>query len=110
MPETAIKATIIGIRVGSLLSVSIINSHFTTHILNNPMPLHRIFVPPNLYSEEDKQAIATVITEKVYGPLPSFYVVVIFITVEKGDYYVGAEKRDNFVRFAVENMARTFEG
>lgn len=68
------------------------------------MPLHRIFVPPNLYSEEDKSAISAAITD-VYKILPAFYVVVIFITVEKGDYYVGGEKRRDFVRFAVENIA-----
>ncbi|KZP33161.1 hypothetical protein FIBSPDRAFT_773652 [Athelia psychrophila] len=74
------------------------------------MPLHRIFVPRDLYSEQDKQAMTTAITEKVYGRIPAFYVVVLFITVEKGDYYVGAKQRDNFVRFAVENMARYHEG
>lgn len=73
------------------------------------MPLHRIFVPRNLYSEADKQAMATAITEKVYGRIPAFYVVILFVTVDQGDYYVGAEHRNNFVRFAVENMVRSFD-
>ena len=69
------------------------------------MPLHRLFVPPNLYSEADKSAIAAAITG-VYPMLPAFYVVVIFITVEKGDFYVGGKQRHDFVRLAVENIAR----
>lgn len=53
--------------------------------------------------------MATAITEKVYGRIPAFYVVILFVTVDQGDYYVGAEHRNNFVRFAVENMVRSFD-
>ena len=71
------------------------------------MPLHRFYVPPDLYSAEDKSAIASAIT-KVYSQLPAFYVVVLFITVDTESYYVGGERKDNFVRIAVQHIARRF--
>jgi phenylpyruvate tautomerase PptA (4-oxalocrotonate tautomerase family) len=76
------------------------------------MPLHRLYVPPKLYSAEEKSAIADAITKiytEVYN-LPAFYVVVLFISVDKEDYYVGGRRRDNFVRIAVEHMARQLVG
>lgn len=69
------------------------------------MPLHRLYIPPNLYSAEDKGAIADAIT-KVYSHLPAFYVVVLFINVDKEDYYVGGQRRDSFVRISVQHLAR----
>lgn len=69
------------------------------------MPLHRWFVPPGLYSAEDKKAIAAAIRQ-VYGHLPAFYVVTLFINVDEEDYFVGEDNRSNFVRICVENMAR----
>jgi phenylpyruvate tautomerase PptA (4-oxalocrotonate tautomerase family) len=71
------------------------------------MPLHRLYVPPKLYSAEEKSAIAEAIT-KVYSNLPAFYVVVLFISVDKEDYYVGGRRSDNFVRISVEHIARQF--
>ena len=58
------------------------------------MPLHRLFVPyvpHNLYSAEDKLAMAETIT-KVYGHLPPFYVVMVFVNFDSEDYYVGGLK------------------
>jgi phenylpyruvate tautomerase PptA (4-oxalocrotonate tautomerase family) len=71
------------------------------------MPLHRFYVPPSLYSAEEKAAIADAIT-KVYARIPAFYVVVLFINVSKDDYFVGAQKRDNFARIVVHHLARQF--
>lgn len=71
------------------------------------MPLHRLFVPPNFYSDADKEAIADAIT-KCYPMLPPFYVVVLFIDVEKKNYFVGGEHRVDFVRFCIEHIARQF--
>jgi len=71
------------------------------------MPLHRLYVPPNLYSAEDKSAIAEAIT-KVYSMLPAFYVVVLFINVGEEDFYVGGQRNDNFVRISVQHIARNF--
>jgi phenylpyruvate tautomerase PptA (4-oxalocrotonate tautomerase family) len=54
----------------------------------------------NLYSADDKAAIGEVIT-KVYTPLlPTFYVVVLFISVDKADYFVGGKRSNNFVKIA----------
>lgn len=69
------------------------------------MPLHRWFVPPGFYSAEDKKAIAAAIRQ-VYIVLPAFYVVTLFINVEKEDFFVGDDNRDNFVRICVEHMAK----
>jgi phenylpyruvate tautomerase PptA (4-oxalocrotonate tautomerase family) len=71
------------------------------------MPLHRLYVPPNLYSAEDKAAIAEAITE-VYARLPAFYVVVLFIDISKESYFVGGKRNERFVRIAVQHIARQF--
>jgi len=71
------------------------------------MPLHRLYVPPKLYSPDDKAAIADAIT-KVYARLPAFYVVVLFISADREDYFVGGKRSDNFVRIAVQHIARQF--
>jgi phenylpyruvate tautomerase PptA (4-oxalocrotonate tautomerase family) len=71
------------------------------------MPLHRLFVPPNLYSVDDKAAIAEAIT-KVYASLPAFYVVVLFIDIDNENYFVGGRRNERFVRIAVQHIARQF--
>ncbi|KIM79868.1 hypothetical protein PILCRDRAFT_823055 [Piloderma croceum F 1598] len=71
------------------------------------MPLHRLYVPPNLYSAEDKAVIAEAIT-KVYAQLPAFYVVVLFIDIDKENYFVGGKRSERFVRIAVQHIARQF--
>jgi phenylpyruvate tautomerase PptA (4-oxalocrotonate tautomerase family) len=51
------------------------------------MPLHRIYAPPGLLSSEEKATISKELT-KYYtqSGLPAFYVVVLFIDVEEGEY------------------------
>ena len=71
------------------------------------MPLHRLYVPPNLYSAEDKAVIGEAIT-KVYAHLPAFYVVVLFIDISKENYFVGGQRNERFVRIAVQHIARQF--
>ncbi|KAK0243310.1 putative oxalocrotonate tautomerase [Armillaria nabsnona] len=63
------------------------------------MPLHRFYIPVGFYSKEDKAV------QQCYSHLPKFYVVVIFIEVDKENFYVGAEATDNFVRVVVHHMA-----
>lgn len=73
------------------------------------MPLHRWFVPPTLYSREDKAAIAAAITSIYTGlGLPAFYVLVLFVPVDKDDFYVGGKPDDKFVRIGIEHIARQF--
>ena len=75
------------------------------------MPLHRLFVPKDLYSAEDKTAIAQAITA-VYTSapsfLPAFYVVVLFIELEPGNFLVGGKVTERMVRISVEHIARNF--
>ncbi|ESK89184.1 4-oxalocrotonate tautomerase [Moniliophthora roreri MCA 2997] len=68
------------------------------------MPFHRYFVPRGLYTPEEKQALARAITE-VYNRIPPFYVVINFIEIEDGDFYVGGERNNNFVRICVDHLA-----
>ena len=72
------------------------------------MPLHRFYIPRNTYSKEDKAALSEAITS-VYNVLPKFYVVVLFIEVDKEDYFVGGKSVDNFVRVVVHHYAVTMK-
>ncbi|KAF9025888.1 hypothetical protein BDZ89DRAFT_1114061 [Hymenopellis radicata] len=76
------------------------------------MPLHRFYVPPNLYSAEDKaklaEAITDIYTKRITAPIPAFYVVVLFIDVKQEDYFVGGKPTKDFVRVVVHHLARQF--
>ncbi|KAJ6590855.1 putative oxalocrotonate tautomerase [Mycena sp. CBHHK59/15] len=71
------------------------------------MPLHRFFVPKGMYSQEDKAAIAAAVTA-VYSMLPPFYVVILFIDIDPANFFVGGKSTGNFLRIAVEHIARQF--
>ncbi|KAF9058886.1 putative oxalocrotonate tautomerase [Rhodocollybia butyracea] len=68
------------------------------------MPFHRFYCSPNLYTKEEKQAIAQAIV-KFYANLPPFLVIVNFIEVEKDNFYVGGESTDRFLRINVQHSA-----
>jgi phenylpyruvate tautomerase PptA (4-oxalocrotonate tautomerase family) len=75
------------------------------------MPLWQIFHPTDAYTPEDKKVLANRITalyEK--SNLPKFYVVTVFHPVPADSIYVGGEPRSNFVRFKIDQMARTMSG
>ncbi|KAJ7595336.1 putative oxalocrotonate tautomerase [Mycena floridula] len=72
------------------------------------MPLHRIYAPPGLYSDDEKAALAEAIT-RTYLLVPAFYVVVIFVDIPAGSYFVGGKPAERFVRFTIEHFARNFE-
>ncbi|KAE9404793.1 hypothetical protein BT96DRAFT_916673 [Gymnopus androsaceus JB14] len=73
------------------------------------MPFHRWYCSPNLYTKEEKQAIATAITG-IYSPvLPAFYVTINFIEVDKDNYFVAGEPTDRFLRIEVQHLARSIE-
>ncbi|KAG7448806.1 uncharacterized protein BT62DRAFT_929884 [Guyanagaster necrorhizus] len=73
------------------------------------MPLHRFYVPPNLYSDEDKQTLSKAITNQYTRTgLPEFYVVVLFVEVPRQGYFVGGKATDNFVRVVVHHLAKQF--
>ncbi|KAK0461610.1 putative oxalocrotonate tautomerase [Desarmillaria tabescens] len=71
------------------------------------MPLHRFYIPAGFYSKEDKAAVVRAV-QQCYPHIPKFYVVVIFIEVDKENFYVGGEATDNFVRIVVHHMATHF--
>jgi len=75
------------------------------------MPLWQIFHPVDAYTADDKKVLAkriTAIYENI--PIPKFYVVVVFHPVPADLFYVGGESRSNFVRFKIDQMARTLPG
>ncbi|KAF7966841.1 hypothetical protein HWV62_36917 [Athelia sp. TMB] len=71
------------------------------------MPLHRLYTPTGLYSDQDRKDIAAAITD-VYKNLPRFYVVVLFIDISTTHYFVSAENQEQFLRISVEHIARQF--
>ncbi|KAJ4482017.1 putative oxalocrotonate tautomerase [Lentinula aciculospora] len=74
------------------------------------MPFHRFYCSANLYTKEEKQAIARSITN-LYAlvPLPRFYVVVNFIEVGQDDCYVSGEQHAKFLRIHVQHLARNLQ-
>lgn len=75
------------------------------------MPLWKVYHPAGAYSAEDKKALSEVVTSIYAGvPLPKFYVVMLFEEVAPGNCYVGGERNDRFVRFKIDQIARTIPG
>ena len=71
------------------------------------MPLHRIFHPTDAFSAAEKATLSERIT-KLYTDvgLPAFYVVVLFIPIEKDSFFVGGQSTDKFIRIVVQHLAR----
>lgn len=70
------------------------------------MPLWRIFAHPETFSNEQRKELAAAVT-KLYSILPAFYVNVIFIDVKEDQVWIGGEPKKNFVRIAIEQIARS---
>lgn len=71
------------------------------------MPLWTIYHPVDAYTPADRQAMAAAITT-LYPILPKFYVGVVFHAMTPDTLFIGGEPRDNFVRIAVDHIARQF--
>ena len=77
------------------------------------MPLWKVYHPAGAFTAEDKKALAKRGDEGgvLRGiPLPRFYVVFIFEEVAKDSCFVGGEPHNKFVRFKVDQIARTLPG
>ena len=72
------------------------------------MPLWHIYTPVGAYSAEDKKALSTALMSVYveYGEMPKFYVNVLFHEVAEGDFLIGGEPRNNFVRLVAEHIAQ----
>ncbi|KAJ4472945.1 putative oxalocrotonate tautomerase enzyme-domain-containing protein [Lentinula aciculospora] len=68
------------------------------------MPFHCFYCSPNLYTKEEKHAIAKAVTS-FYSILPPFLVIVNFIDVDKDNFYVGGEPNDRYLRINVTQSA-----
>ena len=75
------------------------------------MPLWKVYHPVGAYTAEDKKGLAERITS-VYAsvPIPKFYAVIIFEEIPAGSCFVGGERHDKFVRFRIDQIARTIPG
>lgn len=72
------------------------------------MPLWRIWSHPKTFTPAQRSALAKDITAYyVSRGLPAFYVNVLFIDVDENALYIGGQPKKNFVRIAVEHIART---
>jgi phenylpyruvate tautomerase PptA (4-oxalocrotonate tautomerase family) len=72
------------------------------------MPLWQIYTPVGAYSIKDKKALSAALMS-VYvdrAGLPNFYVNVLFHEVAEGNFFIGAEPRNNFVRLVAVHIAR----
>lgn len=75
------------------------------------MPLWKIYHPVGAFTADEKKAMAERVTE-VYAsiPIPKFYVVLIFEEVAQNSCFVGGEPHQNFIRFKIDQIARTVPG
>ncbi|KAI6170023.1 Tautomerase-3 domain-containing protein [Aphelenchoides besseyi] len=72
------------------------------------MPLHRIFHTPGTFNQAHKDELAKRISD-LYASfgLPPFYVVVLFIPVEKTDFCVDRKQNiKKFIRTGIQHIAR----
>ena len=71
------------------------------------MPLWTIHHTSDAFTAEQKAELADRITKECYPPLPAFYVGIAFQEMRHGSLYIGGQPADNFVRIAVDHIART---
>lgn len=71
------------------------------------MPLWNIHAPEGLYTPEDKQGIATIVTRlyEKYGEMPRFYVSILFHDHPPENFYMGGEPAEKFVRIWMDHIA-----
>lgn len=75
------------------------------------MPLWKVYHPAGAFTAEDKQKLAQQVTEIYAGiPLPKFYVVFVFEEMAEGSCFVGGEPHERFIRFKIDQIARTLPG
>jgi hypothetical protein len=74
------------------------------------MPLWRIYHESAVFTDSQKASLAAAIT-KLYTDigLPAFYTNVIYIPVSASSIYVGGAPAKKFVRFTIEQIARSFK-
>lgn len=77
------------------------------------MPLHVIYYPPNLWTNEEKAELVDRITTIYTNPpaeLPAFWVNVIFRPTPAEDFFIGGRgPSNNYVRIAVDHIARPLD-
>lgn len=72
------------------------------------MPLWRVFSNPSTFDSTQREGLAKAITGLYTNiGLPAFYVNVLFISLDENSLWIGGEKKPNFVRIVVEQIART---
>ena len=68
----------------------------------------KIYHPTGSFTAEDKNILSERITNLYAGiPIPKFYVVTIFEEVAQDSCFVGGEPHSKFIRFKIDQIART---
>lgn len=72
------------------------------------MPFWTIYTPEHTFTAEQKEAIASGVTDgySQFVGIPKFYVVTVFQEVPSESFYVGGKPVDNFVRIVIDHIAR----
>ena|SRR3990167_9653844 len=72
------------------------------------MPLWTVYHSENTLSDADKAALSEKLTD-IYGRvMPRFYVGIVFQEIKANNFFVGGVPAKNFVRIAIEHIARSF--
>ncbi len=75
------------------------------------MPLWKIYHPAEAFSIADKKILSERITSVYAGiPIPKFYVVILFEALAQDSCFVSGEPHNRFIRFKVDQIARTLPG
>jgi len=75
------------------------------------MPLWKVYHPAGAFTAEDKQKLANEVANLYASvPIPKFYVVMIFEEIAKDSCFVGGERHNKFIRFKIDQIARTIPG
>lgn len=74
------------------------------------MPLWTIYHTENALSDTDKAELAEKLTDIYARVMPRFYVGIVYQEIKANNFFIGGEPARNFVRIAIEHIARSFPG
>src|ERR1700761_8905061 len=70
------------------------------------MPFWRIYHPPGLYTDAEKETFAASITNDVYYTIPPFWVDVAFFEISSNNLFVGGKpSAEKFIRIVIDHIA-----
>jgi phenylpyruvate tautomerase PptA (4-oxalocrotonate tautomerase family) len=86
-------------------------SNQANNVEEQNMPLWKVYHPAGAFTATDKKDLSERIASVYAGvPIPKFYVVILFEEIAKDSYFVGGELHNKFIRFKIDQIARTIPG